>query len=112
MVQTKTNISEFEIQKFRNFGIWKRIFIKKNLNGTTLSPLPRSRCEHPTPHRGEKCQIIRQNKMIVVNDPLSLATDGDFVILCFSLLLPFYKNPLLDLGKILSSGSDNILNLN
>ena len=44
----------------------------------------------------------------MVNDPLSLATDGDFVILCFSLLLPYYENPFLDLGKILSSGSDNV----
>ena len=35
----------------------------------------------------------------MVNDPLSLATDGDFVILCFSLLLPYYKNLFLDLGK-------------
>ena len=36
----------------------------------------------------------------MVNDPLSLATDGDFVFfLCFSLLLPYYKNPFLDLGK-------------
>ena len=35
----------------------------------------------------------------MVDDPLSLATDGDFVILCFSLLLPYHKNPFLDLGK-------------
>ena len=34
-------------------------------------------------------------------DPLSVATDGDFVILYFSLLLPDYKNPFLDLGKII-----------
>ena len=34
----------------------------------------------------------------MVNDPLSLATDGDFVFV-FSLLLPYNKNPFLDLGK-------------
>ena len=40
----------------------------------------------------------------MVNDPLSLATDGDFVFvfLCvffFIISLPYYKNSFLDLGK-------------
>ena len=43
--------------------------------------------EVPLSYRGDR--PLLQYK-IVVNDPLSLATDGDFVILCFSSLLPYF----------------------
>ena len=40
----------------------------------------------------------------MVYDPLSLATDSGYVFLFITL----YKNPYLDLVKILSGGWDNI----
>ena len=44
----------------------------------------------------------------VVYDPLSLATDSGYVFLFITL----YKNPYLDLGKILSGGWDNVFDRN
>ena len=47
----------------------------------------------------------------MINDPLSLAADGDFVFF-FIITLPYYKKTLLALEKILSSGWDNVFYLN
>ena len=44
----------------------------------------------------------------MVYDPLSLAPDSGHVLLFVTL----YKNPYLDLGKILSGGWDNVFDRN